>query len=175
MKKGLKNEITKYDHISGDRTAALELLEYGDYQCPSCGDSYLAVNKAIQDLGKNIVFVFRNFPLTDIHPDAFDAAMAAEAAAQQNKFWEMYTQLFQNQASLNEPDLFSYARRIGLDMQRFGQDIQSQALASKIEGDIESGINSGVSGTPSFYINGKKFDGDWENGGLVSYLTELLK
>ena len=174
MTKALKNGITNRDHISGDRTAALVLLEYGDYQCPSCGDSYRAVNKAIGQFGKNIVFVFRNFPLTDIQPDAFDAAIAAEAAALQNKFWEMYAQLFQNQAYLNEQELFSYAKLIGLDMDRFGKDIQSQALASKIENDIESGIKSGVSGTPSFYVNGEKFEGEWEGEGLVQYLNGLL-
>jgi protein-disulfide isomerase len=174
MSTALKNRITKRDHISGDRTAALVLLEYGDYQCPSCGDSYRAVNKSIRQLGKNIVFVFRNFPLTDIHPDAFDAALAAEAAALQNKFWEMYAQLCQNQAYLNEQERFSYAKRIGLDMDRFGKDIQSQALASKIENDIESGIKSGISGTPSFYVNGGKFDGEWEGEGLVQYLNGLL-
>jgi protein-disulfide isomerase len=174
MNKALKNGITERDHISGDKNATIQLLEYGDYQCPSCGDSYLAVSEAIRELGKNLVFVFRNFPLTDIHPDAFDAALAAEAAARQNKFWEMYAQLFQNQAYLNEQALFSYARLIGLDMDQFGQDIQSQALVSKIEGDIDSGLKSGVSGTPSFYINGEKFEGDWEGEGLVRYLKRLL-
>ena len=174
MNKALKNGITEPDHIIGDKTATLQLLEYGDFQCPSCGDSYLAVSEAIKELGKSLVFVFRNFPLTDIHPDAFDAALAAEAAARQNKFWEMYAQLFQNQASLNEQALFSYARRIGLDMDQFGQDIQSRAVASKIEGDIESGLKSGVSGTPSFYINGQKFEGDWGGRGLVHHLKRLL-
>jgi protein-disulfide isomerase len=174
MSTALKNGITKRDHMAGDKNAALELLEYGDYQCSSCGDSYLAINNAIRELGKNMVFVFRNFPLTDIHPDAFDAALAAEAASLQNKFWEMYDLLFQNQANLSGHALFSYARRIGLDIDRFEQDIKSQALTSKIEADIESGLRSGVSGTPSFYINGEKFDGDWESGELIHYLKSLL-
>ena len=174
MNSVLKNLITKRDHMKGTQAAPLVLLEYGDYQCSSCGDSYQAVNNAIQEIGEDIVFVFRNFPLTDIHPDAFDAALAAEAAALQNKFWEMYDLLFQNQEYLSGHELFSYASRIGLDMDRFGQDIHSQALTAKINADIESGLRSGVSGTPTFYVNGEKFDGDWTGDGLVQYLRELL-
>jgi len=170
----LKNAVNQREHIQGIRTAKIELVEYGDYQCPSCGDSYLVVKEVLLELGNNVVFIFRNFPLTEIHPDAFDAALAAEAAALQNKFWEMYDLLFQNQAFLSENDLFSYAGRLGLDLERFRQDVQSPALAAKIEADINSGLKSGVGGTPSFYINGEKFDGDWENNGLVEYLKGLV-
>ena len=170
----LKNTVATRDHILGNKTALLELVEYGDYQCSSCGESYLAVKEVLRELGKNIVFIFRTFPLTEIHPNAFDAALAAEAAALQNKFWEMYNLLFQNQAYLGDEDLFSYARTIGLDMDRFGQDIQSQELTSKIEADMAGGIQNGVNGTPSFFINGEKFDGDWEDGRLIRYLKALL-
>jgi protein-disulfide isomerase len=170
----LKNALSKKDHVLGNKTALLELLEYGDFQCSSCGDSYLAVKEVLRELGKNVVFIFRNFPLTEIHPDAFDAALAAEASALQNKFWEMYDLLYQHQADLSGHQLFAYASEIGLDMNRFEQDIQSQALASKIEADIESGLKSGVSGTPTFYINGEKFDGDWEDDRLIQYLKRLL-
>jgi len=170
----LKNALNKQDHILGNKTALLELLEYGDFQCSSCSESYVAVKDVLRELGKNVVFIFRNFPLTEIHPDAFDAALAAEAAALQNKFWEMYDLLYQHQDNLRGHQLFAYANEIGLDMNRFEQDIQSQALASKIEADIESGLKSGVSGTPTFYINGEKFDGDWEDGGLIQYLKRLL-
>lgn len=175
MNSTLNNPVTKRDHILGNSGATLTLLEYGDYQCSSCGESYLEVNHVIQELGKKIVFVFRNFPLTAIHPDAFNAALAAEAAALQNNYWAMYNLLFQNQEYLGGAALFSYARIIGLDMKRFGQDVQSQKLMSKIELEMEDGIDNGVSGTPSFFINGEKFDGDWENGGLVSYLKQLMK
>jgi len=174
MSTQLKNTVTKRDHILGIKTAPLELLEYGDYQCSSCGDSYLAVKEALRELGKNVVFIFRNFPLTEIHPDAFDAALAAEAAALQNKFWEMYDLLYQNQANLTGQELLAYAKEIGLDMGRFEQDVQSQALSSKIEADMEGGLSSGVSGTPTFYINGEKYEGDWEGDGLARYLKNLL-
>jgi protein-disulfide isomerase len=169
----LKNAVTKRDHILGIKTAPIELLEYGDFQCSSCGDSYWAVKNAIRALGDSVCFVFRNFPLTDIHPDAFDAALAAEAAALQNKFWEMYNLLFQNQSHLKGYELFGYAKEIGLDMEQFEQDIQSQKLISIIENEIEGGLKSGVSGTPAFYINGEKYEGDWENDELMRYLKRL--
>jgi protein-disulfide isomerase len=169
----LKNAVTKLDHILGIKTAHIELLEYGDFQCSSCGDSYWAVKNAIRELGDSLYFVFRNFPLTDIHPDAFDAALAAEAAALQNKFWEMYNLLFQNQANLKGYELFGYAKKIGLYMERFEQDIQSQKLISKIENEMEGGLKRGVSGTPTFYINGEKYEEDWENDELILYLKTL--
>jgi protein-disulfide isomerase len=173
MSTTLKNAVNKRDHILGNKTAPLELLEYGDYQCSSCGGSYLVVKEVLRELGKNVVFIFRNFPLTEIHPNAFDAALAAEAAGLQNKFWEMYDLLYQNQAYLSEDVLFAYANEIGLDMDRFEQDIQSQALISKIEADMEGGLSSGVSGTPTFYINGEKYEGDWEGDELARYMKTL--
>jgi protein-disulfide isomerase len=175
MRTTLKNALTKRDHILGNKNAPLELLEYGDFQCSSCGDSYLAVKEVLRELGQNVAFIFRNFPLTEIHPDAFDAALAAEAAAQQNKFWEMYDLLFQHPARLSGHELFAYAHALGLNMNRFEQDIQSQALTSKIEADMEGGLSSGVSGTPTFYINGEKYEGDWEGDELARYLKNLLR
>jgi protein-disulfide isomerase len=169
----LKNEFAKRDHIIGTKTAPIQLLEYGDYQCSSCGESYWVVKKAIQELGDSMCFVFRNFPLTDIHPDAFDAALAAEAAALQNKFWEMYDLLYQNQTHLKGYELFGYAKEIGLDMERFEQDIQSTELTSKIESELEGGLKSGVNGTPAFFINGEKYEGDLKNDELMRYLKRV--
>jgi protein-disulfide isomerase len=131
----LKSAITKRDHILGIKTARVVLLEYGDYQCSSCGESYWAVKKAIQELGNSICFAFRNFLITDIHPDAFDSARTAETVALQNKFWELYDLLCQNQTHLRGYKLFGYAKEIGSDMDRFVQDIQSQKLISIIESD----------------------------------------
>ncbi len=174
MRAELKNAVTKPDHILGIKSLPIELLEYGDYQCPSCGDSFMVVNKILRELANRVVFVFRNFPLTDRHPDAFDASLAAEAAGLQNKFWEMYDLLFQHQAQLSVYQLFTYAKEIGLNMERFKKDIQSPALASKIEADIESGLKSGVNGTPTFYINGEKYEGDWQGDGLLQHMKSLL-
>jgi protein-disulfide isomerase len=173
MSAKLKNAINENDHILGTQTAPIELVEYGDYQCPSCGDSYLVVNKLLREMTKRIVFVFRNFPLTDMHPDAFDAALAAEAAALQNKYWKMYDLLYRNRAQLSPYRLNEYAKEIGLDMGRFNRDVQSPALSSKIDRDIESGLKSGVNGTPTFYINGEKYEGDWENDEMIDYIKSL--
>jgi protein-disulfide isomerase len=173
MSTKLKNAINASDHILGTETAPIELVEYGDYQCPSCANSYVVVNKLLREMPQSVVFVFRNFPLTDMHPDAFDAALAAEAAALQNKYWEMYDLLYQNQDQLSPYRLNEYAKEIGLDMGRFNRDIQSKALSSKIEGDIESGLKSGVNGTPTFYINGEKYEGDWENDEMIDYIKSL--
>jgi protein-disulfide isomerase len=169
----LKNPVTDKDHFQGAETASLELVEYGDYQCPSCGEAYIVLKKIQQQLGKQVKFIFRNFPLTE-HHEAFAAAMAAEAAALQHKFWEMYDLLYSNQLYLGSNDLISYAGEIGLNMDRFRRDIQSEVLASKIEADLEGGELSGVTGTPNFYINGEKYDGDWEDDALIHYLIGLL-
>jgi len=169
----LKNAVTDKDHIQGIKTAPLELVEYGDYQCPSCGESYLILKNVQQQLGKSLKFIFRNFPLAE-HPDAFGAAMAAEAAALQNKFWEMHDLLYDNQLYLDSDYLLGYAKDIGLNINQFGKDLRSEALAAKIEADLEGGEQSGVTGTPNFYINGKKYDGDWDDDGLIQYLERLL-
>lgn len=173
MSEQLQNSVTNKDHIRGLQTAPLELLEYGDYQCPSCGEAYFAIKQVQQELGKQVKFIFRNFPLAE-HPDAFGAAMAAEAAALQHKFWEMHDLLYSNQLYLSSDDLLGYAEELGLDIQKFTQDLQSEALASKIQADFDGGENSGVTGTPNFYINGEKYDGDWEGDSLIYHLKRLL-
>ena len=174
MNMQLKNAVTGKDHIQGIKTAPLELVEYGDYQCPSCGESYLTLKNVQQQLGENLKFIFRNFPLAE-HPDAFGAAMAAEAAALQNKFWEMHDLLYDNQLYLGRDYLLGYAENIGLNIDQFGEDLQSDALVAKIEADFQGGEQSGVTGTPNFYINGKKYEGDWEGDGLIQYLERLLQ
>jgi len=173
MSEQLQNSVNHQDHIRGAQKAPLELLEYGDYQCPSCGEAYFAIKQVQQELGKHVKFIFRNFPLTE-HPDAFRAAMAAEAAALQHKFWEMYDLLYSNQLYRGSDDLLSYAEELGLDINNFKRDCQSEVLASKIQADFDGGEQSGVTGTPNFYINGEKYDGDWEGDSLIHYLKGLL-
>ena len=159
----LKFPVTENDHWQGNTAAKIELVEYGDYQCPHCGHSYPIV-KAIQEImGDDLKFVFRNFPLSYIHRQAKAAALAAEAAALQNKFWEMHDIIFENQGRLEPTDLFSYAQAIGLDLEKFRHDIRLEKILEKVESDIESGARSGVNGTPSFFVNGKKWEGDWQN------------
>lgn len=125
-------------------------------------------------MGNELKFVFRNFPLTEAHPDAYNAAVAAEAAGLQNKFWEMHDILYQNQENLDRASLLSYAKRVGLDINRFEEDIQSKTVSDKVENDFESGVRSGVNGTPSFYINKKKYEGDWSQQELTDYLKDQL-
>jgi protein-disulfide isomerase len=166
----LKPAVNSNDHIFGAPAATLELVEYGDYECPHCGHAYPLVKNILEQLGPDIRFVFRNFPLTTIHPRAFMAAVATEAAALQGKYWEMHDIVFEHQQILAIENLLLFAGRLGLDIGRFQNDIQQKALAEKVEKDMDSGFRSGVNGTPTFFINGRKFDGDWTGDNLLQYL-----
>jgi protein-disulfide isomerase len=170
----LKPAVNSNDHVQGPGTAFLELVEYGDYQCPHCGHAYPIIKKVQRQLGADLKFVFRNFPLSEIHPDAFNAAVAAEAAGLQGKFWEMHDIIFENQRALDIESLFLYAAKAGLNLGLFKDDIQKTGIISKVEQDFESGIRSGVNGTPSFFINGKKYNESWEAAELIQYLKERL-
>jgi protein-disulfide isomerase len=170
----LKPPVNSKDHIQGKNTAPLELVEYGDYQCPHCGRAYPIIKNLQRSLGPDLKFVFRNFPLSEIHPDAFNAAVAAEAAGLQQRFWDMHDIIFEHQQELDFESLFLYAKTIGLDLERFKNDIQKNTPISKVEQDFESGIRSGVNGTPSFFINRKKYDGDWEGRAFSQYLKSQL-
>ena len=121
------------------------------------------IKKIQKTFGKQVRFVFRNFPLQESHPDAMAAAIAAEAANLQGKFWEMHDEIYENQDALSEENLTEMAKTIGLDMSQFEKDIQNETLREKVEADFESGMRSGVNGTPAFFINGKKFDGGAED------------
>jgi protein-disulfide isomerase len=170
----LKPAVNSKDHVQGKDTAFLELVEYGDYQCPHCGRAYPIIKKVQRQLGADLKFVFRNFPLSEIHPDAFNAAVAAEAAGLQDKFWEMHDIIFENQRALDIESLFLYAAKTGLNLELFKEDIQKAGIISKVEQDFESGIRSGVNGTPSFFINGKKYNESWEAAELIQYLKSQL-
>src|SRR6266550_997229 len=129
----LNPAVNSKDHIQGKNTAPLELVEYGDYQCPHCGRAYPIIKNLQRRLADDLKFVFRNFPLSEIHPDAFTAAVAAEAAGLQDKYWEMHDIIFENQQALDVESLFLYAKTIGLDVNRFKNDIQKDELADKVE------------------------------------------
>lgn len=162
------------DHALGNGGALLELVEYGDYECPHCGRAYPIIKDILQRMGGEIKFVFRNFPLAQIHKHAFSSAVATEAAGLQGKFWEMHDLVFENQRALDIEHLFHYASVVQLDLERFRNDIQQEALADKVERDFESGIRSGVNGTPTFFINGKKYNGGWDGDLLLQYLKKEL-
>ncbi len=155
----LKPEINSQDHITGDSAASIEIVEFGDYQCSYCADAHPIIKELLDTFGNQVKFSFRNFPLQESHELARPAAIAAEAAGLQDKFWEMHDALYDNQYRLAE-DLFEeLAETIGLDLDQFKKDCDSESIKEKIEFDFESGVRSGVNGTPSFYVNNEKFDG----------------
>ncbi len=150
----LKPPVNSADHHQGNVNAAIILVEYGDFECPHCGRAHPLVKRLLKEKGKEIYFVFRNFPLSEAHPHAFISALAAEAAAKQGKYWEMHDLIFENQQSLSAGFLLTLAERLKLDITQFTKDSKSQELKSKVETDFESGIRSGVNGTPTFFLNG---------------------
>jgi protein-disulfide isomerase len=147
------------DHIQGAHTAPVTLVEYGDYQCPYCREAYAVLGKLMPKLGDTARLVFRNFPLTQMHPYAEHAAEAAEAAGAQGKFWEMHDILYERQDALDDESLLSYAGEIGLDAERFQLEFSQHKYVDRIREDFQSGIRSGVNGTPTFFINGRRYDG----------------
>jgi len=162
--------IAGRDHIQGPIDAPAALVEYGDYECPYCGEAYPLVKAIQQHLGKRLCFAFRNFPLVNSHPHAEHAAEAAEAAGAQGKFWEMHDLLFENQEALDDEDLAQYATALGLDARRLTREVQGGAHAARLQEDFQSGARSGVNGTPTFFVNGVRYDGEAEVDALLAAL-----
>lgn len=162
--------ISASDHVQGDKNATVTLVEYGDYECSYCGEAHQIVKNAQAQMGDKLRFVFRNFPLSDVHPHAAHAAEAAEAADAQGQFWPMHDKLYENQQNLEDADLISYANQLGLDEKKFAAGMEAGKSDAKIQADFEGGAESGVNGTPSFFINGARFDGDWQGDGLLQAL-----
>jgi protein-disulfide isomerase len=152
----LKLAVNSNDHHLGNVNATITLVEYGDFQCPHCRHAHPLIKRLLKERNNDLHFVFRNFPLQEVHPQAYAAAITAEAAGKQGKFWEMHDLIFENQDRLDTKFLFSLAEDIGLDMIRFAKDLKSDGVQSKIETDFESGVRSGVNGTPTFFLNGSK-------------------
>ena len=160
------------DHIQGPADAAVTLLEYGDYECPYCGAAYPIVKEVQARMGDQLRFVFRNFPITNSHPHAEQAAEAAEAAGSQGRFWEMHDTLYENQKRLGDDDLRSYGVRLGLDPESFERDLAEHVYAARVREDFMSGVRSGVNGTPTFYINGVRHDDSYELETLLAALEQ---
>jgi protein-disulfide isomerase len=164
------------DHIEGSSLAPLVLVEYGDYQCPYCGAAYPIIKRVQHELGTRLRFVFRNFPITNAHPMAQWAAETAEAAAVQGKFWEVHDLLFENQQSLGDETLLDRsAKKLKLDPARIRREVAEHVHLPRVEEDYMSGIRSGVNGTPTFFINGLRYDGYPELGPLVASLKKAGK
>src|ERR671932_2566125 len=153
------------DHIRGpsNNNAPITLVEYGDYECPYTGMVYPIVKGLIKEFGNDkIRFVFRNFPLSDIHPHAQHAAEVAEAAAAQEKFWQMHDYLFEHQKALDDGHLLEYAQKVGLDIHKFKDDLSRHVYSPLIEESLKGGIDSGVEGTPTFFINGVRYEDSFD-------------
>lgn len=166
----LRPPVSEEDHIQGDNNAIIELVEYGDYQCPHCGRAYPIVRRLQDKLGNKMKFVFRNFPLAKIHPEATMAAVSTEAAALQGRYWEMHDKIFENQEQLHRSDLLHYALTLELNMAKFEEDMARPELTQKVESDFESDIRSGVNATPTFFINGGKYNNGWEGDRMLAYI-----
>jgi Na+/H+ antiporter NhaA len=158
---------TERDHIRGPLEAPVTLLEYGDFECPYCGRAEPFVRELLREFG-DVRYVWRHLPLVDVHPHAQLAAEAAEAAAEQGAFWEMHDLLFQHQDALDPKDLSRYAAELGLDTERFIQDLQEHTRAARVAEDIDSADLSGVSGTPTFFINGRRHYGAYDTRTLAA-------
>jgi protein-disulfide isomerase len=154
--------VSADDHSSGPEDAPVTLVEYGDYECPHCGAAHPVVQEVRRILGPNLRFVFRHFPLQQIHPHAKRAAEAAEAAGAQGKFWEMHDLLFENQDALEDADLVRYAASLSLDAERFATELSTGVYTPRVRGDFRSGVRSGVNGTPTFFINGARHEASWD-------------
>ena len=164
--------VPERDHIQGPIDAPIKLIEYGDYECPFCGDAYPVVKAIQQRLGKRLCFAFRNFPLSNSHPHAQRAAEAAEAAGAQGRYWEMHDLLYENQNALEDEDLAGYAAALRLDVERFMSEVLSGVHEARIREDFRSGARNGVNGTPSFFINGARYNGMAGVEELIVALTE---
>jgi protein-disulfide isomerase len=166
--------VTKSDHIRGPLNAPVTLLEYGDYECPHCGMAFPIVNRVLQHFGPRLRFVFRHFPLTQVHPNAEHAAEAAEFAGAHKRFWEMHDGIYLNQAMLGMPLLVSLATSLGLSKERLVRAIADHEYAEKIQLDFLGGVRSGVNGTPTFFIGNQRHDGDFEFDTLVAAIEARL-
>ncbi|MFL5604486.1 MAG: DsbA family protein [Gemmatimonadaceae bacterium] len=162
------------DHVAGSLEAPIVLVEYGDFECSYCGRAYPIVKAAQRHFGKDLAVVFRHFPLAEIHPHARLAAEAAEEAGAQGEFWRMHDMLFENQGALEQQDLLAYAESLGLDVTRFARELTSGAHTKRVRDDFRGGVRSGVNGTPTFFINGARYDGDWaESAAFIAALAQM--
>ena len=174
MKMQLKVMVNEMDHHRGSLNAPAKLVEYGDFQCPYCAAAYIELEPLVEEFKREICFVFRQFPLTNIHPFAELAARAAEAAGEQGQFWPMHHRLFENFSVLSEETIFSLAESLNLDPPLFAKDVLRPDLLEKIHLDFSGGVRSGVNGTPTLFLNAQRFNRPISYGACKRALLELL-
>ena len=170
----LKPPVGPDDHAQGGALdAAIVLVEYGDYECPYCGEAYGEIKAVQREMGDALCFVFRNFPLSQAHPHAERAAEFAEAAATIGRFWEMHDVLYENQDALDERSLAGYGMQLGFEHALIESALRGD-FASRVRKDFASGVRSGVNGTPSLFLNGQRYDGSRDPDALISVMRRML-
>lgn len=168
----LKVAVTREDHAQGPEDAEVTLVEYGDYECPHCGRAYPIVKEIQEQFGKRLRFIFRNFPLSEMHLQAKAAAEVAEFAGSQGKFWEMHDLLFENQTRLGDPLFSSLAKKLGLSPAALGKALESGEFEARVRADFSGGVRSGVNGTPTFFINGHRHDDSFDYDTLTAAIRQ---
>jgi formate-nitrite transporter family protein len=143
---------------------------FGDFQCPYCTAAHPIIRRIRDQMAGRLLFAFRHFPLRDIHPDAERAAEAAEAAAAQGAFWQMHDRMYESGGALSREDLIGYASELGLDFERVGTELDSEAHRPRVQRDVDSGISSGVTGTPGFFVGGRLYGGSFDAQSLRTAL-----
>jgi protein-disulfide isomerase len=165
-------EVTPHDHVHGSPDARITLIEYGDYECPHCGHAYWILKQLQQQFGDDVRFVYRHFPLTQIHPMAEPAAEAAEFAAANNKFWQMHNAIYENQEQLSPEVLIEIGEGLELDSRALVESLEEHRLLPRVREDFMSGVRSGVNGTPTFFLNGQRHNGSSDD--LAAAIQSLL-
>lgn len=163
--------VSARDHIRGPATAAVTLVEYGDYECPYCGMAYPIIEEVRNALGDRLRFVFRNFPLAEVHPHAEHAAEIAEAAGAHDLYWEMHDMLYQHQDTLDDQHLAEYATLLRVPTLAVKRALAQHAYMDRVREDFMSGVRSGVNGTPTFFINGVRHDGSYDRDVLLAAIA----
>jgi protein-disulfide isomerase len=162
--------LSAEDHVDGPERAQLELVMFGDFQCPYCAAAYPIIRRIRDQMAGRLLFAFRHFPLRETHPDAERAAEAAEAAAAQGAFWQMHNRMYESGGALSREDLIGYASELGLDSERVGAELDSEVHRPRVQRDVDSGIASGVTGTPGFFVGGRLYGGSFDAQSLTAAL-----
>lgn len=162
------------DHSVGPLDAKLVVVEYGDYQCPYCGQAYPIVEKLRAAFADSMRLIFRNLPLVEVHPNAEAAAEVAEAVGLQGKFWEIHDTLYEHQRDLSAAALRRYIQGVGADIEQATKAIADGGPRQRVEADFEGAIRSGANGTPTFFVNGLRYDGSWQYGPFAEYLSQMI-
>jgi protein-disulfide isomerase len=169
----LKVPVTSNDHIRGNKNASITLLEYGDFQCPYCGMAYFVLEQVQKHFGQSLRFVFRHFPLTQVHPYAQVAAETAEFASDYKRFWEMYDLIYENQPNLSDDFLIEAAESLGLSLEELLKALNNGTYTPIVKEQFLGGVRSGVNGTPTLFINGQRYNGPVEFQDLVPAIVEI--